>query len=328
MVKMVWIDNIEQDNEKRQGGFECTRAIGMLWIVSIWHCRDYISRFPWTLELPIFTDITNGVLATFVFISGYFLGKKKFLNCYDIGEFYKRRFFHLYCPFFLSCLLMLILHYLYDAPYIASIQQFLLSLAGLSLLIPPAPWTTWFVVFIIPCYLMTPFLVRSKYRVQTCIFTYAFVVVIQNVLKNYFGINSDERILEYLPIFLVALCLPYTIDTAFNMKKLLLSILLVFLLEILEVHFDSEYKYVLFTLFIIVFLEMGKLINQCMLLKRIGMMMSSISMLSYLFHRQYLYIMKMILGDINMICMYLIILPFFFIMLYMKKKKKKRLRLL
>ena len=57
---------------------------------------DYIkSSYP-----AIFSDVTTGVLATFTFISGLFLGKKRM----PVLTFYKKRLSRFFFLFLISCL--------------------------------------------------------------------------------------------------------------------------------------------------------------------------------------------------------------------------------
>lgn len=58
---------------------DCSRAICTLWIVCFWRLFEYIKLNP---ICPATSQVTYGVLATFTFILGYFLGTKK-VNSYE-----------------------------------------------------------------------------------------------------------------------------------------------------------------------------------------------------------------------------------------------------
>ena len=64
--------------KKRLEFVDCSRALCMLWIVGVWHMFGYLNNINEAiLSSTITSSITNGVLATFTFISAYFLGQKK-----------------------------------------------------------------------------------------------------------------------------------------------------------------------------------------------------------------------------------------------------------
>ena len=309
--------DLQTAGTKRKTSFECCRAVCMLWIVAIWHGREYVYNLPWQLGAHVFSDITKGTLATFVFISGYFLGKKKFEDRQSVLAFYRRRLSHLYLPFFVSCTLLLIMHAVWGTTYIRSFQQYLLSLTGLALFFPPAPATVWFVVFLLPCQVIAPFLVRSRNRVTACLFVYACTVFITAALKQVWDIEADSRILLYLPVFLVGICLPHAISENVNIIRLLLSLLVITLLEAVGIHCNSPYRYALIGSMIIAFLEFGKLLNSNPALAKTGEAIGSISLSAYLFHRQFFYLVWKIAGEkLSMAAMYLLVIPLFFAILY------------
>lgn len=69
----------------REVGMDCSRAVCALYIVSFWHLSEYIGINIWN---SVTYQATHGVLATFTFISGYFLGKKKVESIKEIFLFY------------------------------------------------------------------------------------------------------------------------------------------------------------------------------------------------------------------------------------------------
>lgn len=84
-------------SKKRVIFLDCARALCMIWIVGFWHMQEYTNL---SLTGIFFSNITNGVLATFTLISGYFLGQKNISSIQDTVTFYKKRLLRFY-PLFL-----------------------------------------------------------------------------------------------------------------------------------------------------------------------------------------------------------------------------------
>lgn len=138
-------------------------------------------------------------------------------------------------------------------------------------------------------------------------------------LQQLCGIESDERILLYLPIFFVGLCLPYSIQNRFSIIKLVSSIAMIVMFEVLDIHTDSLYKYALFGCMVIAFLEIGKMMNKYIISSAICGWIGSVSLAAYLYHRQYLFVVREIVGKIPMIPMYLVVFPLLFLLLFVYK---------
>ena len=60
---------------KRISYMDTMRALCMLWIIAIWHIGRYLETGRTFVPYNEYTEcITTGILATFTFLSGYFLG--------------------------------------------------------------------------------------------------------------------------------------------------------------------------------------------------------------------------------------------------------------
>ena len=79
---------------KRNLTLDITRAICILWIVGVWHLQDYFAQLNFANDVT--KMITAGVLVTFTFLSGLFLGKKKI----SALQFYQGRLKRFYILFF------------------------------------------------------------------------------------------------------------------------------------------------------------------------------------------------------------------------------------
>ena len=114
---------------------DISRAFAVIWIVAFWHLNQYLKE-----DILFFTHgsggkeeaffITNGVLALFTLISGYFMSQKIVNSNKDILEFYRKRFLRFGLPLSLSCLILSIMGYI-------SYAQVLTICIGISQLFPP-----------------------------------------------------------------------------------------------------------------------------------------------------------------------------------------------
>lgn len=69
--------------------FDIVRVLATLWIVGGWHVLDYIASFQLLSMKGDLGYITTCMLATFMFMSGYFLSKYKFETKAEVSLFYK-----------------------------------------------------------------------------------------------------------------------------------------------------------------------------------------------------------------------------------------------
>lgn len=91
--------------------FDITRGLCVIWIVGIWHMNAYLN-----VECKFFQDgsftkemysmLTNGVLATFTFISGFFMSKNLISELNDVLRFYKKRIIRFMIPLLLSSIIL------------------------------------------------------------------------------------------------------------------------------------------------------------------------------------------------------------------------------
>lgn len=117
-------------NGKRVECVDCARALCMLFIVGIYHMNDYL-KDPVFEKGSLTTILVTAALATFAFISGYFLGKKRIARPGDALDFYRGRFIRLYPLFFISsCSLYVVSIVLHG--YFTSFGQLILTLPGVA----------------------------------------------------------------------------------------------------------------------------------------------------------------------------------------------------
>lgn len=93
---------------KRIKYVDIARALCVIWIVCFWHMNQYLidecKIFPSDSYIrEVALNITDGVLALFTLISGYFMSKKEVYDKKGILEFYKKRLLRFEIPLILSC---------------------------------------------------------------------------------------------------------------------------------------------------------------------------------------------------------------------------------
>ena len=141
--------------------FDVARVLAMLWIVGIWHLTGYMSSENSNLILfygsSIITDIA---LATFMFISGFFLSKYEFEKNEDIWIFYKKRLQRFYILFAISAISMWL------GGMNPGFGLLCTTLSGLSSYILPQPKTLWFFSMLFSFYILTPLIWRMFKRLK------------------------------------------------------------------------------------------------------------------------------------------------------------------
>lgn len=194
-------------NRQRIFFLDYVRAVCILYIVGFWHLSGYCNLK--INDSILATNIAAGVLGTFTFISAFLLGRKKIRNVSDICSFYKKRLLRIYPLFLLSCLSLYFLH-LIDSriSYISSLKQLILTLLGLSCLIPPAPQTVWFISMLILLYVMTPLvsILRSTALRNFLLLLFSAFMIVLGVM----GVNIDTRLTYLVPLYCLGLALSKT----------------------------------------------------------------------------------------------------------------------
>jgi len=133
--------------EKRNLTFDYARALSMLWIVGFWHLQEYITEIK--LGSVFFENVTYAVLATFSFMSGFFLGKKY----KDPSRFYLDRFKRFWVLFFVSSVFFLL------GGWVNDYKSFFALILGLESFFLPSVRTLWYVSMLVFFYALTPFVV-------------------------------------------------------------------------------------------------------------------------------------------------------------------------
>lgn len=302
--------------------FDCTRALCMFYIVGIWHMLSGYVKGDINVVTPFTQGVTYGVLACFSMISGYFLGKKPIESFSEAVAFYKKRLLRIYPLFFISCLSLLMMHYVVHIDFISSFKQFVLTIFGLSCFFSPAPSTVWFISMLLLFYALTPLINRQK-SVLRKIICVVLITAVFEVINLTVG-NVDSRVWMYWPFYCLGLILGSRVEikNRFNLLVLLSSFIL-FVCTVLLMTKVSDITavnyvvaYIMMTAFIVFICEVGMICEKISFLCRILKAISYGSMAAYLFHRQLFGFIKMLTGEFPIAVAYLIVLPVTFVIMY------------
>lgn len=263
--------------------FNILRVILVVWIAFYWHLANYI--------LPDFVPsqqfaarLTNGVLATFMFLSGLFTSSGKFMNWSMAKLFFVNRFKRFYVLYVLAAISLFFVHYPFvDGFFPHGIKQLLMSLLGFATLLNYAPSTLWFMDLLLFFIWITPLIFSCKYKhvigLVTCILFY--------IAQRFYMV--DGRLVSYLPFYLMGLFLSPS-SSNLNMKYSIFYTIL-FLL-VLFIPFEGfVYSFMRNTCIILGLIGLSHIIERfiiqdSMVGKRMIVSLSYSSMALYFFHRQ------------------------------------------
>ncbi len=253
---------------------DIAKSLCVLYIVAFWHILDYVEPVAWKEN---FASITNGVLATFTFFSGLFLGKKE---CSFI-DFYKDRIRR-----FVPLLLVAVISF-YFINFIG-IKNGLFILCGLSSFVPPYPPTLWYFGMMIVFYIVTPFLL---YKLNIATSRDKKILIIKGLilelafltLHMYFP--TDIRLVLFFPYYLLGMVCPIDI---FSKQKALAKLFMVcIVLAFVGGQIDTFNIIKTYSIFGLI-LFVCKIIEPIVIKfnsSKVFILLSYSSMSAYLFHR-------------------------------------------
>lgn len=175
----------------RDGSADLLRAVLVVYVVGYLHLGGYIGSGDLHVHWST-VAVTNVVLGTFTFLSGYMLGI--WVGPFDIRgltRFYKRRFLRIY-PLYLLALGAFVMVWLTD-PLSA-----LKAALGLSMFLPPAPMTLWYVAMIVVCYALAPLLVMPAVGRAVTYWALAWSLMLA---YGFVVVEMDHRILTQFAAF-------------------------------------------------------------------------------------------------------------------------------
>lgn len=269
-------------NKERDIQFDIVRVIATLWIVACWHVKELLNMTP---ELKQDLDfITISSLATFMFMSGYFLSKYSFNAREEVKSFYRKRFVRFYPLFALSAVVMFLLG---DNP---GKLQLVLTLTGLSTYLGKQPWTLWFISMLFSFYMLTPLISRVLKRVKINVVGKILLVFVSTAvivwLFSLTPLDFDNKFAYAFPAYCSGLILgTETIIKRItsNIYILVFSGIILALLQVYDIH-DIQYCHIDTFFGVIVLLCIAYWMTFLPIRKTITFL-SYTSMSLYLFHR-------------------------------------------
>ena len=242
--------------------------------------------------------ITVIVLSTFVFISGYFIGKSGLvMEKQKLMAFYLNRFLRIYPLYLLSIISFM---YLGLSDFNTSIKALLM----LSMFVKPAPPTLWFITMLMTFYALSPFLILACKNIKALHLIYIYLLFSFFLMVYwYFTRLLDIRIIMYLPSFVFGLFIAINKNNTVNEKylypALIVGVLISFLTDTPSKTANSIFAtlkatiaaYFLFKLFRQISIKNQKI-------SRIIILVSYSSYCMYLFHRPiYLFLKELYFPD-------------------------------
>lgn len=259
---------------------DLVRAFCVFYIIGIWHFNSYISpsyAFG-EVTLVVLHRVTEVVLGTFTFLSGYFLSKYHFEGGYDVKHFLLQRFKRFFILLLLSSLSYLALKWI-------SVKELVMIMTGTLLFTDSQVSTLWFFSMIILFYILTPILQfqYSNKFIRPILFWSVFGCF---VLLSAFQL-CDDRLMLYFPCYYLGLILPSTIIQRLRQFRSLL----VFVLLLVSFFFIHLYTQIEYIKIMIVICGIASMLSSCLLLyhqkmDRFITFLSTASMVAYLAHRQ------------------------------------------
>lgn len=173
-------------------------------------------------------------------------------------------------------------------------KQYFLSLVGLSCIIPPAPYTLWFISMLISLYIITPLILfwQNKMRIAICVALFVLLVVARLL---YAGL--DERYIIMFPSYFFGLVYGSKSEGNFELKRPVLVMIISGMLfgglsilkngllgmaDVLSAHLFTIYPFII--LIVAISYMIGCHWNW---INKILYYISYASMCTYLFHRVY-----------------------------------------
>lgn len=152
-------------NKKRDITFDIARSLCILWIVGVWHLKEYVCLDGVSENIMrAGVVIETAVLGTFTFMSGFFLKRHKMSTMSDALLFYRKRLLRFWVLYFAASASLYIASIAGGSPWFTSPKSFVLSLLGLSVFFPPHPRTFWYISMLMLFYLLTPLLLVPRKR--------------------------------------------------------------------------------------------------------------------------------------------------------------------
>lgn len=305
-----------QNNRDLQ--FDIVRVLATLWIVGVWHMMSFVDT-PYMQSISgDLGYVTTCMLASFMFMSGYFLSKYNFETKAEVVAFYRKRLTRFFPLFVISALL------LFRLGFNPEPIQLLFTITGISSYFGHQSITIWFLSMLFSFYMATPAIVWGLEKIKYGIIVKSVVVVVFSIVFIYAlsctSLDYDIRISYTMPFYGLGLLFgKETIikDLSSKWYVLLFSVLLLTLFHTFYIvgerflHIDTVTAIIclLCVCYWLKYLPIDRLIS----------VLSYASMAMYLFHRPIIHLgIKYILHDdkANLTEFYFIMMPMVVVVSY------------
>lgn len=278
-------------NTGRDNALDIVRALCAVEIVAFWHLGNYLPDEIGYSSVVLHwgKHLTYGCLATFAYLSGFFLKKYTFKERGDVWKFYKKRINRFYYLYFIAVWTLYVGGLIVHESFFVDFFQVVMALLGLGEFFFPYPPTIWFFCMIIFFYLITPVVGKQKTKTNKMLMSliiYLFLLLLE-VLSI---VSIDERLLIYYPFYFVALILPRSVIDYLQKWWIAIIALMLWIVIVSYISFPAMKGLVMVffnSLFVIFILYLGYSLSKMDFLIRPFFFISYGSMTAYLFHRHF-----------------------------------------
>lgn len=280
---------METNINSRDCAFDIVRALCAIEIVAFWHLGNYLPvDYQYSPNVLHWGElITWGSLATFTFMSGFFLSKYSFTNRKSIWTFYKKRIIRFYFFYVAAVLTLWVGGLIVGESFFYDSRQLLLTLLGMGEFLYPYPPTVWYFCMLVFFYLLTPLIgaqntITKKIIISIILFASLCLIKFFNIL------SIDERLLMYFPFYFIGLIMSKWVVSVFKIWWVgLVSFLIWLTVCVFFKQFDILGAIVVDSLFIIFIIAVGDFLTRNKGISTFFSYISYSSMLAYLFHSHF-----------------------------------------
>jgi len=201
----------------RNIGIDLLRGICIIYIVGFWHLLNYTEAIQ-NYKNIITYRLTWVILATFVFVSGYFIGKNNIeLHKQALISYYIKKIMRIY-PLYLISVLVFTFFGLSD------VKTTIKALLLVSMFVKPSPATLWFIAMVMFFYVISPFLVFACKNIKK-LKIIAIYIIVSFLLMLYYHFTKllDLRLIVYLPAFIFGIFVAVNDKQSISTKLVILA---------------------------------------------------------------------------------------------------------
>lgn len=185
----------------RNLGVEVLRVLCVVYIIGFWHLLNYTDAISGYNNLATST-LTDIVLGTFVFLSGFFTSRKQIEpTIQGIWKFYVTKLLRIY-PLYLAALAAFV------ALGLTSLSTAVKAAFFISMFVKPAPQTLWFMTMLMFFFVITPFILIAIQKFTLKQLIIGFSLILLGLVIYYFAFKLlDIRLVLYFPAYVASVLL-------------------------------------------------------------------------------------------------------------------------